>query len=244
MESENSEDLIVDVTSNEVQIALMENRRLIELNRSPASTTFPSEMYTRKGAEDSSRAQRCLRGHGGKKEGFVHYLTWGCISRRSTSSCARQPQLGSGACIPRSNSVPSGEGGTARGRVEGGPDDDRADRQGTDFHQGIQTDCGNFIGRTQHCTDALRREGEHLPENRLEGRKKKARDTGPEHSPQELRSHYPHGSRRQKRRGAGRGVEVSDREVGNFLEKESRNPKACNCSSPSTARPPQFSGIS
>ena len=80
MESENSEkDLIVDVTSNEVQIALMENRRLIELNKesSKGHNFSVGDVYLGKVRKILPALNAAFVDIGDKKEGFVHYLDLG-----------------------------------------------------------------------------------------------------------------------------------------------------------------------
>ena len=84
MESENSEkNLIVDVTSNEVQIALMENRRLIELNKesSKGHSFSVGDVYLGKVRKILPALNAAFVDIGDKKEGFVHYLDLGLYFR-------------------------------------------------------------------------------------------------------------------------------------------------------------------
>lgn len=80
MESENSEkNLIVDVTSNEVHIALMENHRLIELNKesSKGHSFSVGDVYLGKVRKILPALNAAFVDIGDKKEGFVHYLDLG-----------------------------------------------------------------------------------------------------------------------------------------------------------------------
>ncbi|MFR8803584.1 MAG: Rne/Rng family ribonuclease, partial [Anaerovoracaceae bacterium] len=80
MESEKSEkDLIVDVTSTEVHIALMENHRLIELNKesSKGHSFSVGDVYLGKVKKILPALNAAFVDIGDKKEAFVHYLDLG-----------------------------------------------------------------------------------------------------------------------------------------------------------------------
>lgn len=80
MESEKSEkNLIVDVTSNEVHIALMENHRLIELNKesSKGRSFSVGDVYLGKVKKILPALNAAFVDIGDKKEAFVHYLDLG-----------------------------------------------------------------------------------------------------------------------------------------------------------------------
>ena len=80
MEPEKSEkDLIVDVTSTEVHIALMENHRLIELNKesSKGHSFSVGDVYLGKVKKILPALNAAFVDIGDKKEAFVHYLDLG-----------------------------------------------------------------------------------------------------------------------------------------------------------------------
>ena len=80
MESEKSEkDLIVDVKSTEVQIALMENHRLVELNKesSKGHGFSVGDVYLGKVKKILPALNAAFVDIGDKKEAFVHYLDLG-----------------------------------------------------------------------------------------------------------------------------------------------------------------------
>ncbi len=80
MESEKSEkDLIVDVTSTEVHIALMENHRLIELNKesSKGHSFSVGDVYLGKVKKILPALNAAFVDIGDKKEAFIHYLDLG-----------------------------------------------------------------------------------------------------------------------------------------------------------------------
>jgi ribonuclease, Rne/Rng family len=80
MESEKSEkDLIVDVTSTDVRIALMENHRLIELNKesSKGHSFSVGDVYLGKVKKILPALNAAFVDIGDKKEAFVHYLDLG-----------------------------------------------------------------------------------------------------------------------------------------------------------------------
>lgn len=80
MESEKSEkDLIVDVTSTDVHIALMENHRLIELNKesSKGHSFSVGDVYLGKVKKILPALNAAFVDIGDKKEAFVHYLDLG-----------------------------------------------------------------------------------------------------------------------------------------------------------------------
>ena len=80
MEPEKSEkDLIVDVTSQDVNIALMENHRLIELNKesSKGHNFSVGDVYLGKVKKLLPALNAAFVDIGDKKEAFVHYLDLG-----------------------------------------------------------------------------------------------------------------------------------------------------------------------
>jgi len=80
MESEKSEkDLVIDVTSTEVHIALMENHRLIELNKesSKGHSFSVGDVYLGKVKKILPALNAAFVDIGDKKEAFVHYLDLG-----------------------------------------------------------------------------------------------------------------------------------------------------------------------
>ena len=80
MESERSEkDLIVDVTSTDVHIALMENHRLIELNKesSKGHGFSVGDVYLGKVKKILPALNAAFVDIGDKKEAFIHYLDLG-----------------------------------------------------------------------------------------------------------------------------------------------------------------------
>lgn len=80
MESEKSEkDLIVDVTSTEVHIALMENHRLIELNKesSTGHSFSVGDVFLGKVKKILPALNAAFVDIGDKKEAFIHYLDLG-----------------------------------------------------------------------------------------------------------------------------------------------------------------------
>lgn len=80
MESESiSKDLIVDVSSTEVHIALMENHRLIELNKesSQGHSFTVGDVYLGKVKKILPALNAAFVDIGDEKEAFVHYLDLG-----------------------------------------------------------------------------------------------------------------------------------------------------------------------
>ena len=80
METEISvKDLIVDVSASEVQIALMENHRLIELNResSQGHSYSVGDVFLGKVKKILPALNAAFVDIGDKKEAFVHYLDLG-----------------------------------------------------------------------------------------------------------------------------------------------------------------------
>ena len=80
MESERSEkDLIVDVTSTDVHIALMENHRLIELNKesSKGHSFSVGDVYLGRVKKILPALNAAFVDIGDKKEAFIHYLDLG-----------------------------------------------------------------------------------------------------------------------------------------------------------------------
>ncbi|MBQ6180035.1 MAG: Rne/Rng family ribonuclease [Bacteroidales bacterium] len=79
MESERSKDLIVDVTSTEVHIALMENHRLIELGKesSKGHGFSVGDVYLGKVKKILPALNAAFVDIGDKKEAFIHYLDLG-----------------------------------------------------------------------------------------------------------------------------------------------------------------------
>ena len=80
MESERSEkDLIVDVTSTDVHIALMENHRLIELNKesSKGHSFSVGDVYLGRVKKLLPALNAAFVDIGDKKEAFIHYLDLG-----------------------------------------------------------------------------------------------------------------------------------------------------------------------
>lgn len=79
MESERSKDLIVDVTSTDVHIALMEDHRLIELNKesSKARGYSVGDVYLGKVKKLLPALNAAFVDIGDKKEAFIHYLDLG-----------------------------------------------------------------------------------------------------------------------------------------------------------------------
>ena len=94
MESEKTEksekDLIVDVKSSEVSIALMENHRLIELDRQ--SSQGPSfnvgDVFLGKVKKLLPALNAAFVDIGDEKEAFVHYVDRGLYSR-AFDECVR-----------------------------------------------------------------------------------------------------------------------------------------------------------
>ena len=76
---ESVKDLIVDVNSTEVSIALMENRRLIELNKesSHGHTFSVGDVYLGKVKKILPALNAAFVDIGDEKEAFVHYLDLG-----------------------------------------------------------------------------------------------------------------------------------------------------------------------
>ena len=84
MESEKPDkDLVVDVSSTEVQIALMENHRLIELNKesSQGEHFTVGDVYLGKVKKLLPALNAAFVDIGDQKEGFVHYLDLGLYFR-------------------------------------------------------------------------------------------------------------------------------------------------------------------
>ena len=79
MESEGSKDLIVDVTSTDVHIALMEDHRLIELNKesSKGHGFSVGDVYLGKVKKILPALNAAFVDIGDKKEAFIHYLDLG-----------------------------------------------------------------------------------------------------------------------------------------------------------------------
>ena len=79
MESERSKDLIVDVTSTDVHIALMENHRLIELGKesSKGHGFSVGDVYLGKVKKILPALNAAFVDIGDKKEAFIHYLDLG-----------------------------------------------------------------------------------------------------------------------------------------------------------------------
>ena len=81
MESEKEclKDLIVDVNSTEVHIALMENNKLIELNKESSSgwSFTVGDVYLGKVKKIIPALNAAFVDIGDKKEAFVHYLDLG-----------------------------------------------------------------------------------------------------------------------------------------------------------------------
>ena len=80
METEKSEkDLIVDVGSKEVQIALMENHRLIELNKesSQGHTFSIGDVFLGRVKKVMPALNAAFVDIGDSKEAFIHYLDLG-----------------------------------------------------------------------------------------------------------------------------------------------------------------------
>ena len=153
MESEKSEkDLIVDVTSTEVHIALMENHRLIELNKesSKGHSFSVGDVYLGKVKKILPALNAAFVDIGDKKEAFVHYLDLGLYFTSFDEFVRKSnPNTDLGELY---SGIPIGpileKRGPHRERAEARTDDDSADRQGTDLHERVTTDRGNFIGRT------------------------------------------------------------------------------------------------
>jgi len=83
MESESVKDLIVDVESTEVSIALMENHRLIELNKesSTGQRFCLGDVYLGKVKKLLPALNAAFVDIGDEKEAFVHYLDLGLYYR-------------------------------------------------------------------------------------------------------------------------------------------------------------------
>lgn len=78
-EKESLKDLIVDVSSNEVQIALQENNRLIELNKESSSgrSFTVGDIYLGKVKKVMPALNAAFVDIGDEKEAFIHYLDLG-----------------------------------------------------------------------------------------------------------------------------------------------------------------------
>ena len=79
MESESAKDLIVDVGSTEVSIALMENHRLIELDKesSQGHSFCVGDVFLGKVKKLLPSLNAAFVDIGDEKEAFVHYLDLG-----------------------------------------------------------------------------------------------------------------------------------------------------------------------
>ena len=178
MESEKpTKDLIVDVSSSEVKIALMEDHRLIEFNTESVQGTHFSvgDVYLGKVKKILPSLNAAFVDIGDKKEAFVHYLDLGLYFNafdRFVKESNQNTNL-----LDLYSSIPLGSPLPKEGRIESVVKQGQMIivqivKEPISTKGSFETDSGNFIGRTEHCTAPLCRKGEHLPENLLQGGKK------------------------------------------------------------------------
>jgi len=118
MESEKSEkDLIVDVASTEVRIALMENHRLIELNKesSKGHAYSVGDVYLGKVKKIMPALNAAFVDIGDEKEAFVHYLDLGLYfdafdefvkkSNKNTDTKALYSGIKLGEALPKEGKI-------------------------------------------------------------------------------------------------------------------------------------------
>ena len=174
-------DLVVDVSSAEVRIALLENHRLIELNReSNQGQSFTvGDVFLGKVKKILPALNAAFVDIGDSKEAFIHYLDLGLYFKafdtfvRESNPNRDLGKLYSGMKI--------GPALAKEGRIE---DHLKVGQMliAQITKEPISTKGSRLtaeislagIGRTQHCIAPLRREGERFPENLLQGGEKEA----------------------------------------------------------------------
>ena len=153
-------DLVVEESHAEVRIALMENHRLIELNReSNEGHSFSvGSVFLGRVKKLLPALNAAFVDIGDSKEAFIHYLDLG-FHFTAFDTFVRESN-------PNKNlkdlysSIKLGPVLGKEGRIE--------------VHQRLAPDCGNFIGRTQHCADAFCRQGQRVAEDIEQGGEKTA----------------------------------------------------------------------
>ena len=141
-EKESVKELIVDVSEEEVRLALLDNHRLIELNKESSNghSFTVGDVFLGKVKKVMPALNAAFVDIGDEKEAFIHYLDLGLyfnafdefVRKTNTNTNANDLFTGRTWSDPR-------KGGADRESSKTGTDGDRPDRKGADFDKGFAT---------------------------------------------------------------------------------------------------------
>ena len=218
-------DLVVDVSPTEVRIALMNNHRLIELNKESCQGHGFSvgDVFLGRVKKLLPTLNAAFVDIGDSKEAFIHYLDLGLYFNafdsfvKESNPNRNLKELYSGISL--------GPVLAKEGRIED------------------HLKVGQMV-IAQIVKEPISTKGSRLSaEISLAGRnivllpfadkvsvsqkiKKATGGTGRQHSPEKLRSNHPHRRRRQESRGSGSGSALADREMGEFVGQDCKKQRS------------------
>ena len=153
-----SNELVIDASSSEISIALLEDKRLIELNKEKTDTRFSvGDIYLGKVKKIMPGLNAAFVDVGYEKDAFLHYLDLGpqfnSLNKYMNLALSRKGKIIPFYKFNRESDI--NKDGKITEILKIGTECDCADRQRTYFNKRPSSWLGSFNTGTQSCVDPV-----------------------------------------------------------------------------------------
>ncbi len=192
-------ELIIDAKSGEVEIALLEDKVLVELQKEKSNQGFQvGDIYLGKVHKIMPGLNAAFVDVGYEKDAFLHYLDLG-PQIRSLSKFIKLAMAGKGQKIPLEQFIAE-EDIEKTGKISE-PAGAGPDRKRTHLIQRPQDLLGNLLRGKVPGAGTVLQPDQRIHTDQIGGREEPAEKAYHQHQAQKLRGHHPDGCRRENGRG-------------------------------------------